>query len=179
MLFSPLRYHSEFCHASNTKAYLYIGWNKKLSNHGLQHLPQVQQFTHNNDIPMTSCLYTQGLSPTLPRTVRTLEAHRPSLTSIIVFTRLLVKYYVLTAEDKESGFVAINVSQYNVKLRRFDQWRIQRFARGFFSSFFCRSLMIGWRKNSWNAERVPSVVTFVSVCLCVCPFAGCRAHFLA
>ena len=31
-----------------------------------------------------------------------------------------------------------------------------------------RSLMIGWRKNSWNPERVPSVVTFVCVCLCVC-----------
>ena len=31
-----------------------------------------------------------------------------------------------------------------------------------------RSLMIGWRKNSWNPERVSSVFTFVSVCLCVC-----------
>ena len=31
-----------------------------------------------------------------------------------------------------------------------------------------RSLMIGWRKNSWNHERVPTVVTFVSVCV-VCP----------
>ena len=31
-----------------------------------------------------------------------------------------------------------------------------------------RSLMIGWRKKSWNPERVPSVFTFVSVCLCVC-----------
>ena len=30
-----------------------------------------------------------------------------------------------------------------------------------------RSLMIGWRKKSWNPERVPSVVT-LSVCLCVC-----------
>ena len=30
-----------------------------------------------------------------------------------------------------------------------------------------RSLMIGWRKNSWNPERVPSVVTFVSVCVSV------------
>ena len=27
-----------------------------------------------------------------------------------------------------------------------------------------RSLMIGWRKNSWKPERVPSVVTFVCVC---------------
>ena len=27
-----------------------------------------------------------------------------------------------------------------------------------------RSLLIAWRKNSWNPERVPSVVTFVSVC---------------
>ena len=27
-----------------------------------------------------------------------------------------------------------------------------------------RSLMIGWRKNSWNPERVPTVVTFVCVC---------------
>ena len=31
-----------------------------------------------------------------------------------------------------------------------------------------RSLMIGWRKNSWNPERVSSVFTFVSVCLSVC-----------
>ena len=31
-----------------------------------------------------------------------------------------------------------------------------------------RSLMIGWGKNSWNPERVPSVVTFVCVCLSVC-----------
>ena len=28
--------------------------------------------------------------------------------------------------------------------------------------------MIGWRKKSWNPERVPSVVTFVCVCLSVC-----------
>ena len=34
-----------------------------------------------------------------------------------------------------------------------------------------RSLMICCRKNSWNPERVPSVhvVTFVCVCLSVCP----------
>ena len=35
-----------------------------------------------------------------------------------------------------------------------------------------RSLMIGWRENSWNPERVSSVFTFVSVrlsvCVCVC-----------
>ena len=31
-----------------------------------------------------------------------------------------------------------------------------------------RSLMIGWRKKSWNHERVPSVVT-LCVCPCVCP----------
>ena len=31
-----------------------------------------------------------------------------------------------------------------------------------------RSLMIGWRKKSWNPERVPSVITFVCVCVCVC-----------
>ena len=36
------------------------------------------------------------------------------------------------------------------------------------SSVLGRSLMIGWRKKSWNPERVPSVVTFVCVCLCVC-----------
>ena len=30
-----------------------------------------------------------------------------------------------------------------------------------------RSLMIGWRKNSWNPEKVPSVVTFVCVCVCL------------
>ena len=30
------------------------------------------------------------------------------------------------------------------------------------------SLVIGWRKNSWNPERVPTVVTFVCVCLSVC-----------
>ena len=28
-----------------------------------------------------------------------------------------------------------------------------------------RSLMIDWRKNSWNPERVTSVFTFVSVCV--------------
>ena len=31
-----------------------------------------------------------------------------------------------------------------------------------------RSLMICWRKKSWNPERVSFVFTFVSVCLCVC-----------
>ena len=31
-----------------------------------------------------------------------------------------------------------------------------------------RSLMIGWRKNSWNPERVSSVFTFVSVRPSVC-----------
>ena len=31
-----------------------------------------------------------------------------------------------------------------------------------------RSLMIGWRTNSWNPERVSSVFTFVSVCVSVC-----------
>ena len=31
-----------------------------------------------------------------------------------------------------------------------------------------RFLMIGWRKKSWNPERVPSVDT-LCVCLCVCP----------
>ena len=30
-----------------------------------------------------------------------------------------------------------------------------------------RSLMIGWRKKSWNTERVPTVVSFVCVCLSV------------
>ena len=39
------------------------------------------------------------------------------------------------------------------------------------------------KENSWKPERVPTVdlVTFVCVCayLCVCVFAGCRAHFLA
>ena len=48
--------------------------------------------------------------------------------------------------------------------------------------FFDRSLMIGWRKNSWNSERLSSVFTFVSVCLsvclCVCLYAGYRAHLL-
>ena len=36
--------------------------------------------------------------------------------------------------------------------------------------FFYRSLMIGWRKNSWNPERVPTIVTFVCVCLSVCMY---------
>ena len=31
-----------------------------------------------------------------------------------------------------------------------------------------RALIIGWRKNSWNPERVPSVVTFLCVCVSVC-----------
>ena len=35
--------------------------------------------------------------------------------------------------------------------------------------------MIGWRKNSWNPERVSSVFTFVSVCLCVCLSVCTRA----
>ena len=30
-----------------------------------------------------------------------------------------------------------------------------------------QSLMISWRKNSWNSERVSSVFTFVSVCMSV------------
>ena len=38
-----------------------------------------------------------------------------------------------------------------------------------------RSLMTGWRKNSWNPERVPSVVTFVSVPLSVCISVCTRA----
>ena len=41
-----------------------------------------------------------------------------------------------------------------------------------------RSLMIGWRKKSWNPERVPSVVT-LCVCLSVCLCAGYRSHLLA
>ena len=41
-----------------------------------------------------------------------------------------------------------------------------------------RSLMIGWRTNSWNPERVSSVFTFVSVCVSVCLYAGYRAHLL-
>ena len=45
--------------------------------------------------------------------------------------------------------------------------------------FLNRSLMIGWRKNSWNPERVSSVFTFVSVCLSACMYAGYRAHLLA
>ena len=32
---------------------------------------------------------------------------------------------------------------------------------------FDRSLIIGKRTNSWNPERVSSVLTFVSVCVCV------------
>ena len=31
-----------------------------------------------------------------------------------------------------------------------------------------QSLMIGWRKNSWNPERMSSVFTFMCACLCVC-----------
>ena len=38
-----------------------------------------------------------------------------------------------------------------------------------------RSLMIGWRKNSWNPERVSSVFTFVSVRLSVCLFLRTQA----
>ena len=45
-----------------------------------------------------------------------------------------------------------------------------------------RSMVIGWRKNSWNPERVPPVVTFDSVCPSVClsvyPLAGYRSHLL-
>ena len=41
-----------------------------------------------------------------------------------------------------------------------------------------RALIIGWRKNSWNPERVPSVVTFLCVCVSVRVFAGYRAHLL-
>ena len=33
-------------------------------------------------------------------------------------------------------------------------------------------------KNSWNPERVPTVVTFVCVCVSVRPYAGCKAHLL-
>ena len=45
-----------------------------------------------------------------------------------------------------------------------------------------RSMVIGWRKNSWNPERVPPVVSFECVCLSVClsvyPLAGYRSHLL-
>ena len=41
--------------------------------------------------------------------------------------------------------------------------------------FLGRSLMIGWRKKSWNPERVPSVFTFVCVCLSVCVCVCTRA----
>ena len=41
-----------------------------------------------------------------------------------------------------------------------------------------RSLMIGWRKKSWNPERVPTVVT-LCVCPCVRPWAAYRSHLLA
>ena len=34
--------------------------------------------------------------------------------------------------------------------------------------FLGRSSMIGWRKNSWNPERVPREVTFMYDCLSVC-----------
>ena len=37
-----------------------------------------------------------------------------------------------------------------------------------------RSLMIGWRKKSWNPERVPTVVT-LTVCVCVCVSVRARA----
>ena len=40
-----------------------------------------------------------------------------------------------------------------------------------------RSLMIGWRKKSWNPERVPSVVT-LSVCLSVCERATGHTFWL-
>ena len=43
--------------------------------------------------------------------------------------------------------------------------------------FLDRSLMIGWRKNSWNPERVPSVVT-LSVCLSVCERATGHTFWL-
>ena len=43
--------------------------------------------------------------------------------------------------------------------------------------FLGRSLMIGWRKKSWNPERVPTVVT-LSVCPSVCPSTTYRAHLL-
>ena len=42
------------------------------------------------------------------------------------------------------------------------------------------SLMIGWRKNSWNPEKVSSVFTFVfvSLSICVCVSTGYRVHLL-
>ena len=42
-----------------------------------------------------------------------------------------------------------------------------------------RSLMIGWRKNSWNPERVPTVVSFVSVRPSVSLYASYWSHFLS
>jgi len=60
-----------------------------------------------------------------------------------------------------------------------------------------RSLMISWRKQSWNHERAPSVVNLsvtvcefvcmcvcvcmrvcVCVCVCLCVWTGYRAHLL-
>ena len=41
-----------------------------------------------------------------------------------------------------------------------------------------RSLMIGWRKKSWNPENVSSVFTFVSFCPSVCLSPSYRAHLL-
>ena len=38
-----------------------------------------------------------------------------------------------------------------------------------------RSLMIGWRTNSWNPEGVSTVVAFVCVCLSVCLSVYTRA----
>ena len=68
-----------------------------------------------------------------------------------------------------------------------EMWRyhLDHQNEGNMSYLLGRSLMIGWRKNSWNPERVPTVVTFVSVmsvclfvCLSVCLSAAYRSHLL-
>ena len=51
------------------------------------------------------------------------------------------------------------------------------YRRGSWLLILGRSLMIGWRKNSWNPERVPSVFTFVCVRPSVCPSVCDRLEF--
>ena len=55
----------------------------------------------------------------------------------------------------------------NIQLNLFCYW--EKYTFGILEiELLDRSLMIGWRKNSSNPERMSSVFTLVSVCLSVC-----------
>ena len=73
---------------------------------------------------------------------------------------------------------SVSLIQYSLKSWWWRMSGILRYAYMYFivfsQSFLDRSLMIGWRKNSWNPERVSSVFTFA----CFSLWTGYRKHLL-